>query len=146
MEIQALVIHGNADFGSKQIQDTIKKSKIKNISTLSFSKYINLLHHASALVGNSSSGKMEAPFLHIPTINVGTRQEGRIKAKSVIDVNYNKNEIKKALKKVMYDKKFLKIVKKQQSPYGNGNSAKKIIKILENINLEKIPIQKKLSY
>ena len=146
LDIQAIVIHGNADFGSKQIRNTIQKSKIKDISTLSFLKYINLLHHASALVGNSSSGKMEAPFLHIPTINIGTRQEGRVKAKSVIDVGYNKTEIKKALKKAMYDKKFLKIIKNQKSPYGNGNASKKIVKILENINVKKISIQKKLSY
>ncbi len=144
--IQAIIIHGNADFGSKQIRDTIRKSKMRDITTLSFSKYINLLYHASALVGNSSSGKMEAPYLHTPTINIGTRQEGRVKAKSVIDVDYDKTEIKKALKKAMYDKKFLKIVKNQKSPYGNGNSSKKIIKILENMNVEKIPIQKKMSY
>jgi len=102
LDIQAVIIHGNADFGSKQIRDTIKKSKIKYYTTLSFLKYINLLLHASALVGNSSSGKMEAPFLHIPTINIGTRQEGRFKAKSVIDVDYNKKQIKDAIKKSFF--------------------------------------------
>ncbi len=144
--IQAIIIHGNADFGSKQIRDTIKKSKMKDVTTLSFLKYINLLRYTSALVGNSSSGKMEAPFLHIPTINIGTRQEGRFKAKSVIDVDYNKKQIKNAIQKAISDKKFLKIVKNQKSPYGNGNSSKKIIKILENMNIKEIPIQKKLGY
>ena len=123
------------------IFNSLRFSKVKV-----FSKYTNLLRHASALVGNSSSGKMEAPFLHIPTINIVTRQECRFKAKSVIDVDYDKKQIKNAIKKAIYDKKFLKIVKNQKSPYGNGNSSKKIIKILENMNIKEIPIQKKLGY
>ncbi len=146
LDIQAIIIHGNADFGSEQIKNIIKKSKLKHYSTLSFSKYINLLRHASALVGNSSSGKMEAPFLHIPTINIGTRQDGRINADSVINVNYNKKQIKNAIKKAISDKKFLQTVKNQKSPYGVGDSAKKIVKILEKIKPEKIPKQKKLGY
>ncbi|WP_182126148.1 UDP-N-acetylglucosamine 2-epimerase [Nitrosopumilus sp. b2] len=146
LSIQAVIIHGNADFGSSQIKNIIKKSKLKHYTTLSFAKYINLLRHASALVGNSSSGKMEAPFLHIPTINIGTRQEGRVKAKSVIDVDYNKKQIKKAIQKAILDKKFLESVKKEKSPYGKGDSAKKLVSILEKIDLEKISRQKKLGY
>lgn len=146
LSVQAIIIHGNADYGSSQIKNIIKKSKLKHYTTLSFSKYINLLRYASALVGNSSSGKMEAPFLHIPTINIGTRQEGRVKAKSVIDVGYNKKQIKNAIRKTISDKKFLEKVRNQKSPYGEGYSAKKIVAILEKINLEKISRQKKLGY
>jgi len=113
--IQAIIIHGNADAGSKKISNLIKKSNIKQFETIPFEKYINLLKHSSALVGNSSSGKMEAPFLHIPSINIGTRQTGRIKSPSVIDSSYHKNSIKKAIKKAIYDKKFIKKVKMQKS-------------------------------
>lgn len=144
--VQAIIIHGNADFGSKKIAQIIRKSRIKQYETLPFVKYVNLLKYASALVGNSSSGKMEAPFLKIPSINIGTRQSGRPKTISVIDVSYNKNHIKKAIKKTIEDKKFLSRIKKQKSLYGDGNSSKKIVKILETINLDKIPIQKKLTY
>jgi len=144
--IQAIIILGNADFGSKKIANVIQKSKIKQYKTLPFSKYVNLLKHSTALIGNSSSGKMEAPFLKIPSINIGTRQSGRPKTISVIDVSYNKNEIKKAIKKTIEDKNFLQKIKNQKSLYGDGNSSKKIIKILETINLENIPIQKKLTY
>lgn len=146
LNIQAIIIHGNADAGSRKISKLIKKSKIKQFETISFEKYINLLKNATALVGNSSSGKMEAPFLKIPSINIGTRQSGRPKTISVLDVSYDKNKIKKSINKTILDKKFLKKIKKQKSLYGDGNSSKKIIKILETINLEKIPIQKKLTY
>ena len=144
--IQAIIIHGNADFGSKKISNIIQKSKIRYYKTLPFAKYVNLLKYSTALVGNSSSGKMEAPFLKIPSINIGTRQSGRPKTISVIDVSYKKSEIKNAIKMAMNDKSFLQKIKVQKSLYGNGTSSKKIIRILETINLDKIPIQKKLTY
>ena len=144
--IQAIIIYGNADAGSKKLLQIIKKSNIKQYNSIPFSKYINLLKHASALVGNSSSGIMEAPFLHIPSINIGTRQKGRLAAKSVINVGYKKSEIIKAITKSINDKKFLNKIKKQKNLYGNGKASKKIVNILEQIDLKKVPIQKRLTY
>jgi UDP-N-acetylglucosamine 2-epimerase (non-hydrolysing)/GDP/UDP-N,N'-diacetylbacillosamine 2-epimerase (hydrolysing) len=145
LNVQCLIISGNSDAGYKKISAVITKSKIQNHSSLPFDKYINLLRNCSVLVGNSSSGIMEAPFLHKPSVNIGTRQSGRPKSKTVINVDYNKNHIKKAVKKAIDDEKFNNI-KTAQSLYGNGNSSKKIVKILEKINLNKISIQKKLAY
>jgi len=146
LKIQTIIIYGNADAGSKTISKIIKNSKIYNYPNLPYEKYINLLKYASVLVGNSSSGIIEAPFLHIPSINIGTRQSGRLSSKSIINVKYNKNEIKKAILKSINDKKFLTKVKKNKNNYGNGNAAKKIVEILERLELDKIPIQKKLMY
>lgn len=143
LNVQSIFINGNADAGSNKISNTIKKLKIKSYNSLTFEKFINLLSLCTALVGNSSSGIMEAPFLKIPSINIGTRQTGRLHASSVIDVSYNKLEIKNALKKILYDKNFQKTLRKTGSLYGNGNASKKLVKILENLDLEKIPIQKR---
>ena len=145
LNVQCLIISGNSDAGSKKISAVIKKSKIQNHSSLPFNKYINLLRNCSVLVGNSSSGIMEAPFLHKPSVNIGARQNGRLKSTSIINVDYNKNSIKKAIKKALENKK-TKNTKKQRSLYGDGNSSKKIVKLLEKIDLNKIPIQKKLTY
>jgi len=144
--IQAISILGNADAGSKKISNALKKSKIQQYATLDFPVYVNLLKRSNALIGNSSGGIMEAPFLGIPSVNIGTRQRGRPRALSVIDVDYNKNEIKRAIQKTIEDKTFLKNIKKQKTFYGDGNASKRIIKILEEIDIKKIPIQKKLSY
>ncbi len=146
LNIQAIIIHGNTDAGSKKIMKVLKNSNIKQYASLEFEYYINLLKYATALVGNSSSGIMEAPFLHVPSINIGTRQSGRLRSPSVIDVGYNKDQIKNAILKAINNKQFHKKVKNQKRLYGDGNSAKKIIKILENIDLKNIPIQKKLNY
>jgi len=131
LNIQAIIIRGNADAGSQKMLKILKNSKIIYYPTIPFNEFINILKKSSALIGNSSSGIIEAPFLHIPTINIGTRQQGRIKAESIIDVNYDKIQIKKAIHKILNDKKFLKIVIKCKSLHGNGNSAKKIIKKLK---------------
>lgn len=146
LKIQCIIIGGNADAGSKQIERVIKNSKIKKYPSVSYDEYITLLKHSSALVGNSSSGIIEAPFLHIPTVNIGTRQSGRLRAESIIDVDYNKTKIKNAIMKAIYDKAFLRKVAYCKSLYGNGNSSEKIVKILEKINLTKIPIQKRMMY
>ena len=143
---QCIIILGNSDAGSQKIKKIIKNSNILNYENLPFKKYISLLNYSSVIIGNSSSGIMEAPFLQVPSINVGTRQEGRSNTTSIINVKYNKVEIKKAIEKAIGDKKFLKSIKKQKKQHGNGNSSKKIIQILEKLNLEKIPIQKKLAY
>lgn len=146
LDLQAILILGNTDTGSAKILKVLKNSKMKYHKTISFEKYINLLKHADILIGNSSSGKMEAPFLHIPSINIGTRQNGRLKAKSVFDVPYKKLEIKKYIKKILADPTLNIKISKQKNIYGNGDSSEKIVRILETINLNKIPIQKKLTY
>jgi UDP-N-acetylglucosamine 2-epimerase (non-hydrolysing)/GDP/UDP-N,N'-diacetylbacillosamine 2-epimerase (hydrolysing) len=144
LNLQSLLIHGNADAGSKKILKLLKQSKIKQYNSLTFEKFINLLSRSTALIGNSSSGIMEAPFLKIPSINIGTRQTGRLHASSVINVQYDKLAIKNALKKILHDKNFQNKLKRSKSIYGSGNTAKKIVKILENLDLKKIPIQKRL--
>jgi GDP/UDP-N,N'-diacetylbacillosamine 2-epimerase (hydrolysing) len=143
---QAIIISGNSDAGSQKIKKIIKNSNILNYENLPFIKYISLLYHSSAIIGNSSSGIMEAPFLHIPSINIGTRQEGRGKTKSIINVTYNKHKIKTAINKTLSDKKFLNSIKKQKNQHGNGVASKKIVQILEKLEFKNIPIQKKLSY
>lgn len=146
LDIQAIIIHGNADAGSKRISAIIKNTKIRQYPTIESDKYINLLKHASALVGNSSSGIIETPFLRVPSINIGTRQEGRAHHISIINVGYDKNKIKHAIQKAIYDKEYLKQVKKSKSLFGDGKTALRIVKILEKIDLDKISIQKRLYY
>lgn len=144
LNLQAILIRGNADAGSSKMLYMIKNSKIKEHLSIPFPDYINLLRNSSALVGNSSSGIMEAPFLRIPSVNIGTRQSGRLRSKSVIDTDYKKSHIKTAIIKALSDERFLKNIQRQSNSYGSGNASKQIVKILEKLDLNKIPIQKKM--
>lgn len=92
-------------------------------------------------MGNSSSGITEAPYLGIPTINVGNRQKGRLKSKSIVDCNPNQLEIIKKIK-IIISKKFRRKIKNQKTYYGNCNSSKKIVNIIRRINLKNVLYKK----
>ena len=128
----------NADHGNKIIYDKInsfvKKNKnAKAFKSLGSLKYLSCLRLVNVMVGNSSSGLLEAPSLKKVTINIGERQKGRLKAKSVIDCEPKKIQILKNLRKVLNNKKKFK-AKDFKNPYGSGGASKKIVKILESIN------------
>jgi UDP-N-acetylglucosamine 2-epimerase (non-hydrolysing)/GDP/UDP-N,N'-diacetylbacillosamine 2-epimerase (hydrolysing) len=101
---------------------------------------------AKVMVGNSSSGIIEAPSFYLPVVNIGTRQSGRERAEKVIDVGCNKKEIKKAIKKVLFDKKFKEKIKQCKNPYGDGKTGKRIADILAKIKIDKKLLEKKITY
>ena len=142
LALQAVVLFSNNDAGTKKIVSFIKKSNMNYIKSLPSEVYANVLHNCSVLVGNSSSGIHEAATFHVPVVNIGTRQQGRQRPKNVIDVACKKEDIKKAIKKALYDKNFKKIILKAKNPYGDGHSSERIVKILKNIDIKKIPLQK----
>lgn len=98
-------------------------------------RYLSALKFVDAVVGNSSSGLLEAPSFKIGTINIGNRQKGRVKAKSVIDCEPNKKSINAGLK-TLYSKEFKKSLEYVKNPYGNGNASKKILQ-----KIKKFPLQ-----
>lgn len=99
----------------------------KNMEPLDF---LRLLNGSKALVGNSSAGIRECSYLGLPVINIGNRQNKRMRAKNVIDVSYERNQIGEAIEKAINSKKF-----ERSEIYGSGNSGEKIAKILSNMEL-----------
>lgn len=97
-------------------------------------EYLSTIRFVDAVVGNSSSGISEAPFLGAATINIGDRQKGRIRVTSIIDCSPTKEAIGGALKK-LYSRKFQGKLKKIINPYGDGHAAKKIKNIIKNYEL-----------
>ena len=100
-------------------------------------RYLSGLQFMDAMVGNSSSGLLEAPGFKIGTINIGDRQRGRIKADSVIDCLPEYESIRAAFEK-LYSEEFRKILYTVKNPYGKENASEKIIPVLKNISLENI--------
>ena len=136
--IQALVALPNNDAGSSEIIDEIKNSGLSWYPSLSTDEFVNVYRHIWAIVGNSSSGIHESSTFEIPAVNIGTRQNGRERAKNVIDVSYEKSDIKSGIKKALFDEDFRRGIKGMKNPYGEGNSSEKIIKILKSIPIEGI--------
>jgi len=95
------------------------------------------------LIGNSSSGIIEASYFNIPVVNIGIRQDGRESGNNTINTNNSTNSITNGIKKAIRfkDKQF-----KMNKIYGDGKASEKIIKILENISIDKRLIQKQIQY
>lgn len=144
--IDALFIMPNNDAGFSSIVKKIEGTHLKRVASLTLKNYVNLLKRASLLIGNSSSGIHETASLHIPTVNVGSRQQGRLRAENVIDVGYDKHAIQNAIQKCLTDKNFLNTVRNCQNPYGDGKSAIKIVEALKKIRVDNSVIQKRITY
>ena len=146
-KIQTLFICPNNDAGSTIILKEIKKNKnIFYTPTLTLSEYRSLLERCFVLVGNSSSGIHEASSFYKPVINIGSRQNGRLRSKNIIDVNYNQSEILKALKKIENKKFYNKLINNLKNPYSLPNTSTKILRVLNKINLSQKELQKTITY
>lgn len=155
--IQIIVTYPNNDAGGKNIIDQINQwysTGIENIqihSSLGRHNYHGILHltgHGSGCgvcVGNSSSGLKETPALGCPAVNIGSRQQGRLRAENVIDSEYDCSEILAAVRKSLYDDSFRSACKNCHNPYGTGNSGNIIAATLAEIELGPYLIQKKMT-
>ncbi|MDD2894900.1 MAG: UDP-N-acetylglucosamine 2-epimerase [Aliarcobacter sp.] len=124
---------------NQMIDEYVSKNSKKStgFTSLGQLRYLSALQYVDAVVGNSSSGLAEAPSFKIGTINIGDRQKGRIKAKSVIDSEANKTSILKSFSK-LYSKEFQELLKESENPYGDGIASRKIIEIIKNEDLKNI--------
>ena len=126
----------NADTNYKKFDRLINSyckrfNHFKKIPSINHEVYLSCLKFMNVIMGNSSSGILEAPSLKIPTLNIGERQNGRLRSKSIIDSGYATLEIKKKLKKVF---KLRHIKNLYNNPYDHGDSVKKIISIIKQLS------------
>ena len=141
-----LIFWPNADAGSDEIASAIREYREKKLITNSwFVKNLNhqlffyVLNNTKCLVGNTSSAIREGSYIGVPSISVGTRQNGRERSKNIINSKPNSDEIyKKIIKQMKMNKKLFK-----SKMYGDGFASKRIVKILENVDVK---IQKKLLF
>jgi len=137
----------NADADGRVInrlidQYAMKYDHIKAYTSLGTKRYLSALKYASMVIGNSSSGLVEAPSFQIPTINIGDRQKGRIQSDSVINCDPTFESIQAAIKLALNDTLVDKL-KTTINPYGDGNTSSKIVAIIRQfISEDKIQIKK----
>lgn len=137
-ETRLIFTKANADAGGRVINTLIDRYVAKNsnkavvFTSLGQLRYLSLLRFVDAVVGNSSSGIVEAPSFKIGTINIGDRQKGRIRPPSVIDCSPTKTGIIHALKR-LYSPEFGAVLKTFVNPYGNGRAADQIKRFLKSI-------------
>lgn len=121
------------------IDDYVSKNHDKAISFTSMGqlRYLSAVQFMDVVIGNSSSGLIEVPTFKKPTLNIGDRQQGRVKAISVIDCNADKIEIENGIHLAM-SSEFKEKIKHSKNPYGDRNSSDVIVKVLKTIGLNNI--------
>lgn len=149
LKYQTIIIYPNADAGGREMIKKIKEYEtypfIKTFKSLPSEDYLNLMNIASVMVGNSSSGIIEAPSFKLPVVNIGSRQKGREKGFNVLDVDYDQGEIKDAILKAVNDLEFIQMVRDGENPYGDGQTSTRVLKILKEITLDQKLLHKQLN-
>lgn len=146
-EITFLCTKANADVDGKVINESLYTyTKTHNnaylFDSLGMRRYLSAVSYADFAIGNSSSGIIEVPSFHIPTINIGDRQKGRIQADSVINCEPTKESILAAIEKALSNR-CKEAARNAKNPYGDGNTSDKIVGITKEYLLEdKLMLQK----
>lgn len=138
-----IVTKANADAGGRSInrlweQYSKNRDNVYVTASLGRVKYLSALHGAKAIIGNSSSGIIEAPSLGIPTVNIGDRQKGRLQSQSVINAAPQKASITTAMNRAFSDD-FMRIAREKQNLYGDGNTSQRATEIIRERLLDGSP-------
>lgn len=146
-DINYIFTKANADSDGRIINHMIDEYVSTHDNTIAFEslgvqRYLSALKYASMVIGNSSSGIVEAPSFGIPTINIGDRQKGRLKAQTVIDCIPESAGILNAIHKAMSED-FVKACRRAVNPYGDGNTSGKIVEAIKKMMQNDIELKKK---
>lgn len=145
---QTIITYPNTDPGNEYIVEEYHKymhtQNFRMVKSLGRVKYLSLMKYCSVVVGNSSSGLLETPIFKVPAVNIGTRQNGRIRSTNVIDADYNSEDIEEKIQKCINDKMFMLEIEKCENPFGNGGASNKIVDFLRANSSDRNVLLKKL--
>lgn len=145
-DIKIIFTKSNSDKDGRIINSLIdnyvqnNKERAIAFNSMGQLRYLSAMKYSSFVLGNSSSGIIEAPSFKIPTVNIGDRQKGRIQAESIINCDCNSKEIIDAINKALnQSEEKLKLI---INPYGQGNTSESIVNRIKEISLDKISLKK----
>lgn len=148
LNLKTVITYPNADEGGKLIIGKLQKlksesNKVYLFDNLGVKKYLSIMRLCGAVVGNSSSALVEAPYLKVPVVNIGNRQKGRLKASNILNSSYCEPDIIDKVKIALSDE-FRTDCGNTISLYGEGNTSTKIVQILKTIDNNEKLMKKKL--
>jgi len=149
IDLMKVVILPNNDAGSMYIREGIEKGRkgeFATFSNLSREDYLGLLKDTSCILGNSSSGLLEAPTFKVPAVNLGRRQHGRVQGINVINASFEEGEIIAAIEKALNPSFQQRLHKECVNPYGDGQSSERILRILRATPVDDRLLIKNLTY
>lgn len=153
--VQIVITYPNNDAGGRTMIEEIKKLESKKIAGIHvcpslgrwlYHGVLNVCRNRGACVGNSSSGIKETPAFGVPTVNIGSRQRGRLRATNLIDCDYAEDSVRAACKKAIFDRDFRVACLKCENPYGHGGTGRQIADILASVEISPRLVQKKMMH
>ncbi|WP_281532134.1 UDP-N-acetylglucosamine 2-epimerase [Anaerocolumna aminovalerica] len=147
-ELKYIITKANADASGVMINEIIDQyaavhDNVIAYPSLGMLRYLSALKYCSMVIGNSSSGIIEAPSFGIPTVNIGDRQKGRIQSDSIINCRAECDSINEAIKAAL-NEEFIKKAKRTVNPYGDGHASDRIVNVIKEYLLEnRINLKKK---
>lgn len=144
-----IIILPNNDAGSKGVKMAIneyREGEYHMYANLKREDYLGLLKNANCIVGNSSSGLLEAPTFNVPAVNIGRRQNMRFRGINVIDVPFEQKKVVEAISKAMSNEFRSYLQRECTNPYGDGHSSERILDLLINTKIDQKLLVKKLTY
>lgn len=144
-----IIILPNNDAGSKGVKMAIneyREGEYHMYANLKREDYLGLLKNANCIVGNSSSGLLEAPTFNVPAVNIGRRQNMRFRGINVIDVPFEQEKVVEAISKAMSNEFHSYLQRECTNPYGDGHSSERILDLLINTKIDQKLLMKKLTY
>jgi UDP-N-acetylglucosamine 2-epimerase len=148
LEKQVVWVLPNNDAGGERIRSFVldgTRSKDAIHVNLDREKFLALMANADWMIGNSSSGILEAPSFSLPAINIGRRQADRFRGENVIDSEIDRTSIKNAIARAE-NPTFRSSIQGMLNPYGHGDAAKKIVSILESTQIDSALLIKRMTY
>ena len=148
--LRVIWIYPNSDQGYRAILDVIadksQDERVVALQNVDRDDYLKLLANAAVLVGNSSSGILEAPSFCVPVVNIGTRQRGRPQASNILNCSNAQGDISRTINQALTDSEFRGRCAAAINPYGDGKSADRICEILRDIPLDRKLMDKESTY
>jgi GDP/UDP-N,N'-diacetylbacillosamine 2-epimerase (hydrolysing) len=148
--VQVVATYPNADAGGRAMIEVLERWRGRpwlHISpSLGHPRFATLLQKAAAMVGNSSSGVIEAPFFGVPVVNIGSRQAGRLRAGNVLDVAHDHEAIRSAIECALNDDEFKARARSTRNPYGDGHAGERIVEVLASLEIGQGLLNKQISY
>lgn len=148
-DLPKVVILPNNDAGSEDIKNAIhnyREGKYYTYANLSRQDYLGLLKDCICIVGNSSSGILEAPSFNTPAVNIGRRQDNRFRGVNVIDADFNYESITEAICKALSDAFHDFLNNTCENPYGDGHASERILEVLLSTRVDESLLTKQLTY
>lgn len=146
---QAIIIYPNSDAGGEQMIAEIESRSfgddIRTFRSLPRQEYLGVMAAADVMVGNSSSGIIEAPSLDLPVVDIGPRQEGRERAENTRSVTHDETEIREAIQDCL-GQSFQATVASAVNPYDYGGAGERIAQRLADVALDDSLLKKQLTY